>query len=187
MTDKHVLLSVALIQDAGYPLSYEIIYSPRQRLSTKHSGTGLGMKIIKDQWSMPIVDTFTVESHEGRGTTFFVRLPIHRPQAADTGLTCPDAGLGLELFRHVPRFNSSVGQRSGTSQIRPFSTRILVIFLLTLPLSPSYSYNQIHGVFICIKPMCNMDLPSLYEGPVRWILAEKFFQIQLVLFLILSL
>ena len=51
----------------------------RQGLSTKQAGTGLGIKIIKS-----VVDAhsgyITVESQEGRGTTFYVRLPILRPQ-----------------------------------------------------------------------------------------------------------
>lgn len=76
-----VLVSVT---DTGRGMPPELLNNlfTSQRLSTKHSGTGLGMKIIKD-----VVDAhnghISVESHEGRGTTFFVRLPVHRPQAPE--------------------------------------------------------------------------------------------------------
>ena len=75
------LLSVT---DTGRGMPPELLTNlfTSQRLSTKHSGTGLGMKIIKD-----VVDAhsghISVESYEGRGTTFDVRLPVHRPQAPE--------------------------------------------------------------------------------------------------------
>jgi signal transduction histidine kinase len=47
-------------------------------VSRKAGGTGLGTKIVKDA-----VDThggqIAVESQEGKGTTFLIRLPIHQP------------------------------------------------------------------------------------------------------------
>jgi signal transduction histidine kinase len=50
----------------------------RRSISLKAGGTGLGTKIIKD-----VVDAhggeITVESQEGKGTTFFVRLPLQPP------------------------------------------------------------------------------------------------------------
>ena len=77
----HVTISVS---DTGHGMPAEI----RERLftarvvSTKKSGTGLGMKIIKD-----VVEAhhgkIWVESEPGTGTTFRVQLPldptIHRP------------------------------------------------------------------------------------------------------------
>ena len=78
---QSVLLSVT---DTGRGMPPELLKNlfTSQRLSTKHSGTGLGMKIIKD-----VVDAhsghISVESDEGRGTTFHVRLPRHRPPAAE--------------------------------------------------------------------------------------------------------
>lgn len=76
-----VLLSVT---DTGRGMSPEVRKKlfTCQRLSTKHTGTGLGIKIIKD-----VVDAhgghISVESQEGRGTTFYLRLPLHRPQAEE--------------------------------------------------------------------------------------------------------
>jgi signal transduction histidine kinase len=76
-----VLLSVT---DTGQGMPPELSNNlfTCQGLSTKHSGTGLGMKIIKD-----VVDAhsghISVESQEGRGTTFYVKLPIYRSQAAE--------------------------------------------------------------------------------------------------------
>ncbi|UCE63457.1 MAG: hybrid sensor histidine kinase/response regulator [Nitrospirota bacterium] len=54
----------------------------RQGLSTKQAGTGLGIKIIK-----AVVDAhsghISVESQGGRGTTFYLRLPIHQTQETE--------------------------------------------------------------------------------------------------------
>jgi len=50
----------------------------RRSISLKTGGTGLGIKIVKD-----VVDAHggevTVESQEGKGTTFFMRLPLQPP------------------------------------------------------------------------------------------------------------
>jgi len=50
----------------------------RRSISLKAGGTGLGIKIVKD-----VVDAhggeITVESQEGKGTTFFIRLPLQPP------------------------------------------------------------------------------------------------------------
>jgi signal transduction histidine kinase len=76
-----ILLSVT---DTGRGMPPEVRNNlfTSQGLSTKNTGTGLGIKIIKD-----VVDAhdghISVESQEGRGTTFYLRLPIHRPQAAE--------------------------------------------------------------------------------------------------------
>lgn len=52
----------------------------RRAISLKAGGTGLGTKIIKD-----VVDAhggeITVESQEGKGTTFYLRLPLRPPGA----------------------------------------------------------------------------------------------------------
>lgn len=71
---KNVLLSVA---DTGQGMSLEVresLFSARA-ISRKAGGTGLGTKIVKD-----VVDahggTMWVESEEGAGTTFHMRLPI---------------------------------------------------------------------------------------------------------------
>ncbi len=79
--EQTLILSVT---DTGRGMPPEVVQNlfTSQRLSTKHSGTGLGMKIIKE-----VIDAhsghISVESHEGTGTTFFVRLPVHRPQASE--------------------------------------------------------------------------------------------------------
>jgi signal transduction histidine kinase len=74
---KHVLLSVA---DTGCGMAPEIrdsLFSSRT-ISRKAGGTGLGTKIVKD-----VVDAhggvITVESTEGVGTTFLLRLPLVPP------------------------------------------------------------------------------------------------------------
>ena len=50
----------------------------KETISHKVGGTGLGTKIVKD-----VVDshggTITVESQQGQGTIFTIRLPIHAP------------------------------------------------------------------------------------------------------------
>ena len=79
--EQTLLLSVT---DTGRGMPPEVLKNlfTSQRLSTKHSGTGLGMKIIKE-----VIDAhsghISVESHEGTGTTFFVNLPVQRPQASE--------------------------------------------------------------------------------------------------------
>lgn len=75
-----VLLSVV---DTGRGMSPDIrdsLFTARA-ISRKVGGTGLGTKIVKD-----VVDAhggqITVDSSEGVGTTFHIRLPLHPHQAA---------------------------------------------------------------------------------------------------------
>jgi signal transduction histidine kinase len=81
--DQSVILSVADTGRGMPPEVRESLFSSRA-ISRKAGGTGLGTKIIKD-----VVDahggTITVESTEGVGTTFSIRLPIIPPQAQATG------------------------------------------------------------------------------------------------------
>ena len=80
-TTGDVIVSVA---DTGRGMPPEVRDSLfRSRIfSRKAGGTGLGMKIIKD-----VVDAhkgrITVESKEGVGTTFYLRLPLN-PSTAHT-------------------------------------------------------------------------------------------------------
>jgi len=75
--NKSISLS---IQDTGKGMSPEVrdsLFTART-ISRKASGTGLGTKIVKD-----VVDAhggqIAVESEEGKGTTFLLRLPLHPP------------------------------------------------------------------------------------------------------------
>lgn len=78
--DKTLLLSVA---DTGRGMPPEVRESlfTSQAISRKAGGTGLGTKIVKD-----VVDAhsgqITVESKEGVGTTFLLRLPFDQPGAS---------------------------------------------------------------------------------------------------------
>lgn len=80
-----ILLSVT---DTGRGMPTEVRNNlfTAQGLSNKQTGTGLGIKIIKD-----VVDAhdgqISVESLEGKGTTFYVRLPIHHPQIMEQDLS----------------------------------------------------------------------------------------------------
>ena len=77
--------SIALtIQDTGKGMSPEVrdsLFTARI-ISRKASGTGLGTKIVKD-----VVDAhggqIAVESEEGKGTTFLLRLPLHPPASPE--------------------------------------------------------------------------------------------------------
>jgi signal transduction histidine kinase len=78
--DQHVLISVA---DTGRGMSREVresLFSARA-ISRKAGGTGLGTKIVKD-----VVDAhggkIWVDSVEGAGTTFHIRLPLCPPGSA---------------------------------------------------------------------------------------------------------
>ena len=71
---------VLTIQDTGKGMSPEVrdsLFTARV-ISRKAGGTGLGTKIIKD-----VVDAhggqIAVESQEGKGTTFVIRIPFHPP------------------------------------------------------------------------------------------------------------
>jgi signal transduction histidine kinase len=75
-------ISVA-VQDTGKGMPPEVrdnLFTKRL-VSRKSGGTGLGTKIVKDA-----VDThggqITVDSEEGKGTTFLIRLPIHQPASS---------------------------------------------------------------------------------------------------------
>jgi signal transduction histidine kinase len=75
--DRSILLAV---QDTGKGMPSEVrdsLFTTRV-ISRKAGGTGLGTKIVKDA-----VDAhggqITVESQEGKGTTFLIRLPINPP------------------------------------------------------------------------------------------------------------
>lgn len=68
------------VEDTGKGMPTEVreaLFTNRVQ-SSKAGGTGLGMKIVKD-----VVDAhggqISVESQEGRGTTFRITLPIHPP------------------------------------------------------------------------------------------------------------
>jgi len=81
--DQSILLSVADTGRGMPPEVRESLFSSRA-ISRKAGGTGLGTKIIKD-----VVDahggTITVDSTEGVGTTFQMRLPITPPQVQAAG------------------------------------------------------------------------------------------------------
>src|SRR5215510_1264704 len=77
MGDQFIALAV---QDTGKGMPPEVrdnLFTKRL-VSRKSGGTGLGTKIVKDA-----IDThggqITVDSEEGKGTTFLIRLPIHQP------------------------------------------------------------------------------------------------------------
>jgi signal transduction histidine kinase len=79
---RSILLAV---EDTGKGMPPEVrdnLFTNRVK-SHKIDGTGLGTKIVKDA-----VDShggrIDVESHEGKGTTFFVRLPVEPPGVAQT-------------------------------------------------------------------------------------------------------
>ena len=71
------------VSDTGRGMPSEIRESlfTARAISRKPGGTGLGTKIVKD-----VVEAhggaITVESQEGLGTTFHLRLPIHPPKAS---------------------------------------------------------------------------------------------------------
>jgi signal transduction histidine kinase len=71
------------VQDTGKGMPPEVrdnLFTKRL-VSRKSGGTGLGTKIVKDA-----VDThggqITVDSEEGKGTTFLIRLPIQQPASS---------------------------------------------------------------------------------------------------------
>jgi len=76
-TNKFIVLT---IQDTGKGMSPQVLGSlfTARVISRKAGGTGLGTKIVKD-----VVDAhggqIAVESQEGKGTTFVIRLPFHPP------------------------------------------------------------------------------------------------------------
>ena len=76
-TNKIIVLT---IQDTGKGMSPQVLGSlfTARVISRKAGGTGLGTKIVKD-----VVDAhggqIAVESQEGKGTTFVIRLPFHPP------------------------------------------------------------------------------------------------------------
>ncbi|GKS57006.1 hybrid sensor histidine kinase/response regulator [Nitrospira sp.] len=76
---QSILLTV---QDTGKGMPPEVRESlfTGQRVSRKAGGTGLGMKIVKD-----VIDLhggqIVVDSQEGKGTTFQIRLPFQPPAA----------------------------------------------------------------------------------------------------------
>jgi len=73
---KSVVLEIA---DTGKGMSPEVRDSlfTNRAMSTKVGGTGLGTKIVKD-----VIDahsgTISVESEEGKGTSFIIRLPVNQ-------------------------------------------------------------------------------------------------------------
>jgi len=75
---------VLTIQDTGKGMSPQVLDSlfSARVISRKAGGTGLGTKIVKD-----VVDAhggqIAVESQEGKGTTFVIRLPLHPPASPD--------------------------------------------------------------------------------------------------------
>ena len=79
-TDREARAVFLSVEDTGRGMPPEIrdsLFTARA-LSRKPGGTGLGTKIVKD-----VVNAhggqITVESKEGAGTTFFIRLPVNPP------------------------------------------------------------------------------------------------------------
>ncbi len=72
-----VMISVA---DTGKGMSSEICDSlfTNETISQKVGGTGLGTKIVKDVVNVH-GGTITVDSEQGRGTTFTIKLPVNPP------------------------------------------------------------------------------------------------------------
>ncbi len=76
-----VLISVA---DTGNGMSSEIRDSlfTNETISQKVGGTGLGTKIVRDVVNVH-GGTITVESEQGRGTTFTLQLPVNPPRVGE--------------------------------------------------------------------------------------------------------
>jgi len=74
--NKKVVLDIADTGNGMPPDVRDSLFTNRAR-STKAGGTGLGVKIVKD-----VVDAhggiISVDSEEGKGTTFTIHLPIYQ-------------------------------------------------------------------------------------------------------------
>jgi len=71
-----------MVTDTGRGMPPEVrdrLFSP-QAISTKKTGTGLGTKIVKDALDLHH-GQIRVESEQGKGTTFHIRLPISQKKA----------------------------------------------------------------------------------------------------------
>ena len=77
VTSDHTVKLVIADNGPGMPPSVRDGLFTAQHISRKPGGTGLGLKIVGE-----IVDDhggqITVESMEGKGTSFYVHLPIRR-------------------------------------------------------------------------------------------------------------
>jgi signal transduction histidine kinase len=80
MGDQFIALAV---EDTGKGMAPEIRDSlfTKRLVSRKAGGTGLGTKIVKDAVDIH-GGQIAVDSEEGKGTTFRIRLPIHQPMSS---------------------------------------------------------------------------------------------------------
>ena len=77
---KSVVLSVIDTGRGMPPQVRDSLFTDRV-VSRKTGGTGLGTKIVRDAVEAH-GGSITVESEEGKGTAFHIRLPIQGPPAA---------------------------------------------------------------------------------------------------------
>lgn len=137
------------IAQADLPFVFDRFFQARNQEHSKSGGAGIGLALTKE-----LVRTMggeiSVESHEGRGTTFFVRLPItQNAQASDQSMVLAPAPLP-STFPLKGRTTAPTAHSDERPTVLVLEDNPDVVEYLTASLAPYYTldfaYNGRAGI-----------------------------------------
>jgi signal transduction histidine kinase len=112
------------IAEKNLPFVFDRFWQADSSAQRKYQGVGIGLALVKELTEM-MHGTVTVESQEGKGTTFTVRLPYHKAEPAPKAAPSTTAGSGAtaseewlaNLYRRAELFPAMLSLRGAAKPV----------------------------------------------------------------------